>query len=66
MNRLEAARLYHAIKASEYAGLLGVAMFEEWPYERQLSIYKGMKHYEKASKDFCKLIFAIRYQRNVQ
>lgn len=39
-------------------------MFEEWPYERQLSIYKGMKHYEKASKDFYKLIIAIRYQRN--
>ena len=55
---------HNAIKASEYAGLLGVAMFEEWPYERQLSIYNGMKYYEKAFKDFCKLIVAVRFQRN--
>ena len=44
--------------------MLGVAVFSEWPYERQLSIYKGMKHYEEAYKTFCKLIVAIRYQRN--
>lgn len=39
-------------------------MFEKWPYERQLSIYNGMKYYEKAFKDFCKLIVAVRFQRN--
>ena len=64
MNRLKAAMRYNAVKASEYAGMLGVAVFNEWPYERQLSIYKGMKHYEEAYKTFCKLIVAIRYQRN--
>ena len=46
--------------------MLGVAMFEEWPLERQLSLYKGMKYYEKAHEDFCKLIIAIRFQRNVR
>lgn len=44
--------------------MLGVAIAEEWPDELQLSIYNGMKHYEEAYKTFCKLIVAIRYQRN--
>ena len=44
--------------------MLGVAMAEEWPDELQLSIYNGMRHYEKAYMDFLKLTVAIRYQRN--